>query len=449
MRGCVRTGGIELRFLGAAERVGRSSLEVIRRDGSILLDSGVDFGGKGRDKFPLDPHQNVSSLVLTHAHLDHSGYAPAVISKWECDFLATPPTVDISEILLRDFLNLFPEDEPKPFSNQDIGLLKKRERSIRFGMSTQVDGWEIIPFNAGHVLGSAMIYLRSPDGISLLYTGDLNTSNTRTLRGADVNLPEVNYLIIESTYGGDQDVHPSRKKVERKFVEDIKSVIQSGGVTIVPAFALGRAQEVLLTLIHYMESGFLPEVPIFVDGMIREVSKFYTIYWSWLRPELQRRVRESKKGLFDHRAIEEVWSREEILDLSEPFIVVTTSGMLQGGPVLTYLKHFGTKKGNLIYLTGYQVRGTRGRLLMDGERDIPMPDGSSIHIEAEVKFADFSAHADQPNLINFVSKLSENGLREVILVHGEPDKMRQLRRKLEKRGIRTYIPKLGEVVRLG
>ncbi len=439
---------MSIRFLGAAERVGRSSIEVARGRGSIILDSGVDFGGKGRDKFPLDPSGDVSALILTHAHLDHSGYAPAVVSRWDCSFLATPPTVDVSEILLRDFLNLFPEDEPKPFTNQDIGALKKRERSIMYGVPSDVDGWEVIPYNAGHVLGSAMIYVRSPEGTSLLYTGDLNTSNTRTLRGADVNVPKVDYLVIESTYGGDQDIHPSRKKVERRFVEDIRNVTQSGGVTIVPAFALGRAQEVLLTLIHYMESGFLPEVPVFVDGMIREVSKYYSIYWSWLRPELQRRVRESKRGLFDHRVIEEVWSRDELLDLSEPFIVVTTSGMLQGGPVLTYLKHFGTKRGNLIYLTGYQVRGTRGRLLMDGVRDLPMPDGSVIRIEADVKFADFSAHADQPNLINFVSKLSENGLKEVILVHGEPEKMRQLRRKLEKRGIRTYIPKLGESIQL-
>lgn len=443
------TSEVGIRFLGGAEGVGRSSVEILDGTRSIVLDSGVDLGKKGRDRYPLDPKGEVYALVLSHAHLDHSGYTPAIMARWECDFYATPPTVDISEILLKDFLNLVPEDEEKPFTMKEVSLLKKREKSVRYGFPTQLeDGWELIPFNAGHVLGSAMIYLKAPNGSTLLYTGDLNTSNTRTLRGADTNLPEVNYLIIESTYGGDEDVHPSRKKVERKFVEDIKAVIESGGVTVVPAFALGRAQEVLLTLIHYMESGFLPEVPIFVDGMIREVSKFYSMYWSWLRPELQRRIRGSKKGLFDHRVIEEVRSRDELLELSEPFIVITTSGMLQGGPVLTYLKHYGTRQGNLIYLTGYQVRGTRGRMLLDGVQDLPMPDGSTIHIKADVKFADFSAHADQPNLINFISKLWGRGLKEVILMHGEPEKMQQLRRKLERRGIRTYIPKLGEVVPL-
>ncbi len=196
-----------------------------------------------------------------------------------------------------------------------------------------------------------------------------------------------------------------------------------------------------------MESGVLQEVPIFVDGMIREISKYYNAYWSWLRPELQRMIRESKRGLFDHRAIEEVRNREELLEISEPFIIVTTSGMLQGGPVLTYLKHFGTKRGNLIYLTGYQVKGTRGRMLLDGIRQIPMQDGI-IEVKCDVKFADFSAHADQPNLINFIMKVASKGLKEVILVHGEPDKLTQLRRKLEARRIRAYIPYEGEVLRI-
>jgi len=384
---------------------------------------------------------------LTHAHLDHSGYGPALVRDYDCDFYATPPTVDISEVLLKDFLSLIPEDEERPYSHREIAALRKKERSIRFRIPTELDGgWEIIPFNAGHVLGSVMLYFRSPSGHTILYTGDLNTSNTRTLRGADVNLPEVEYLIIESTYGGNEDIHPSRKKVERKFVEDIKATIEEGGVTIIPAFALGRAQEVILTLIHFMESGFLPEVPIFIDGMIREVSKFYTMYWSWLRPELQRRIRESKQGLFDHKAIEEVRSRDEILELSEPFIVVTTSGMLQGGPILTYLKYYGVDSRNMIYLTGYQVKGTRGRMLLDGIREIPMPDGTTINIRAKIGFADFSAHADQPNLINFISKL--RSVKEVILVHGEPDKMIQLRQKLAKRKIPTYIPELGETIYL-
>ncbi|MEM3446336.1 MAG: MBL fold metallo-hydrolase RNA specificity domain-containing protein [Candidatus Korarchaeum sp.] len=434
-----------LRFLGGARCVGRSGVEVTGRS-SLILDYGIDLGAASSKLTPLDPRTSPEALILTHAHLDHYGASPLILKQWDCDVYVTPPTVDVGEILLKDFLSLSSEYTDKPYSFQDVQLLRRRERSIRLNDILYLDGWELRTFNAGHVLGSVMIHLTSSDGKSLLYTGDLNTSGTRTLRGAETELPKVDYLIMEATYGGDADVHPSRKKVERQFVEDIKSVIARGGVTIIPTFALGRAQEVLLTLIHYIESGVLQEVPIFVDGMIREISKYYNAYWSWLRPEIQRVIRESRRGLFDHRAIEEVRNREELLELSEPFIVLTTSGMLQGGPVITYLRHFGTRSGNLIYLTGYQVKGTRGRMLLDGIRQIPMPDGTLIEVKSEVKFADFSAHADQPNLINFVTKIASKGLKEVFLVHGESEKLVQLRRKLEGRNIRTYIPHEGEVI---
>lgn len=438
---------MKLRFLGGARCIGRSSIEVIGRT-SLILDSGIDVGAVSSKLTPLDPKSDPDALILTHAHLDHYGASPLLVKQWDCDVYVTPPTVDVGEILLRDFLSLSSEYAEKPYSLQDVSLIRKRERSVRINDTIQLGEWVLRTYNAGHVLGSIMVHLSSEDDISILYTGDLNTSGTRTLRGADTELPRVDYLIIEGTYGGDDDVHPSRKKVERKFVEDIRETVARGGVTIIPTFALGRAQEVLLTLIHYIESGVLQEVPIFVDGMIREISKYYNAYWSWLKPELQRTIRESRRGLFDHRMIEEVKNREELLELSEPFIVVTTSGMLQGGPVLTYLKHFGTRSGNLIYLTGYQVKGTRGRMLLEGIRQIPMPDGSSIEVKSEVKFADFSAHADQPNLINFITRIASKSLKEVILVHGEPEKLIQLRRKLEGRGIRTFIPYEGESITL-
>ncbi len=409
------------------------------------MDYGIDLG-TGSRLTPLDPRTSPEALILTHAHLDHYGAAPLILKRRDCDVYVTPPTVDIGEVLLKDFLSLSSEYAEKPYSIQDVQLLRKRERSIRLNDTINLNGWELRTFNSGHVLGSVMVHLTSEDGRSLLYTGDLNTSGTRTLRGAETELPRVDYLLIEATYGGDGDIHPSRKKVERQFIEDIKGVIARGGVTIIPTFALGRAQEVLLTLIHYIESGVLQEVPIFVDGMIREISRYYNAYWSWLRPEIQRVIRENRRGLFDHGVIEEVRDREELLELSEPFIVVTTSGMLQGGPVLTYLKRFGTRSGNLIYLTGYQVKGTRGRMLLDGIRQIPMPDGNLIEVRSEVKFADFSAHADQPNLINFITRIASKGLKEVLLIHGEHEKLVQLRRKLEGRNIRTYIPHEGETV---
>ncbi len=434
---------MRVRFLGGAREIGRSCMEVESSSTRILMDAGINLG-QG-DRYPLDPSGPVDALLITHAHLDHSGYSPKIVKDHDCPIFSLPPTRDLSEILLLDFLNLTPPEE-RVFSHENVMYLKRKERLVDYDAAFIVKNLEFQFFNAGHVLGSAMIYMRGEDK-SLLYTGDLNIVNTRTIRGAKMDLPKVNYLVIESTYGGNQDIHPARKRVEKRFISDIAQTIECGGKVLVPCFALGRAQEVLLTIIDYMDSGVLPKTPTFIDGMIREVNKIYAIHWFWLRPELRNKIRTLRKSPFEHPYLDEVKSREEIVDINEPYIIVTTSGMLQGGPVLEYLKHLGTEEGNLIYLTGYQVRGTIGRDLLEGRREISLQDtGEILEIKAEVKFADFSAHADQVGLMNFISRMK--GLEEVILVHGEPDKMNDLRRKLESRGFNVYIPSVGETILL-
>jgi len=432
--------GAELRFLGAAREVGRACIELRAEGLSLLLDSGVNLGGKGRDRVPLRPASNPDALLLTHAHLDHSGYSPVVVREYSCRVYATLPTRDLSELLLVDALSHL-EGSPD-YSNEDVMRLRAVEEPVDVGLEFSIGSIRITPLNAGHVLGSVMYLIELPDGPRVLYTGDVNTANSRTLRGANLSGVEADYLIIESTYGGDGDVHPSRKKIERKFISDIRTVLKSGGKVIIPTFALGRAQEVILTLISYLDSGLLPEVPIFVDGMIREVNRLYSLYWTWLRPELQRKVRASRRNPFEHKMVEEVKSREEILEIQEPYIIVTTSGMLQGGPVLCYLEGLAGDSSNLIYLTGYQVPGTRGRALLEGIRVLEIGEGRKISVRARVEFADFSAHADQNGLLSLIYRVS--GLREVLLFHGEKEKMDDLRRKVERRGLMAYAPRLGE-----
>jgi len=436
-----------LRFLGGAREVGRSSIELTVGRRTILLDAGVNVGAQDpEEQFPLSPKGDLEALIVTHAHLDHSGFSPAIVRDHGCPIFSTPPTRDVSELLLLDYLSLQKENH-KPYTNEDVMRLRGVEKTVNLRSTLWIGDLAVTLYDAGHVLGSAMIRVELPEGPSILYTGDLNLGGTRTLKGAELDLPATDIVIIESTYGGDGDVHPSRKKVERKFVSDIKDTAERGGKIIIPCFALGRAQEVILTLLTHIDSGAMPPIPIFVDGMIVTVNRIYSLYWSWLRPELQRRVRLSRRSPFEHELVEPVRNREEIFEIAEPYIVVTTSGMLQGGPVIEYLKRLGGEERNLIYLTGYQVRGTRGRALLDGQREIQMPDGELIRIRARVELAEFSAHSDQSGLISFISHVP--GVREVLVVHGEPEKSRQLKAKLEARRLLAYVPRLGEKVKLG
>jgi len=441
-------GGFYLRFLGGAREVGRSSVELGLGSKSLILDSGVHVGAKTpEDRYPLQPSGEVEALIVTHAHLDHSGFSPALVRDTGCPIYSTPPTRDVSELLLVDFLSLQGQSgEDKPYENEDVMRLRSLERPVSLRSPFEIGDATVTLYDAGHVLGSAMVRIEIPETFSILYTGDLNLGGTRTLSGADTDIPPTDYVIIESTYGGDGDAHPARKKVERKFIFDVRETVSRGGKVVIPCFALGRAQEVLLTLLAHIDSGSLPPTPIFVDGMIVTINRIYSLYWSWLRPELQRKVRLSKRSPFDHELVEEVRDREEILEITEPYIVVTTSGMLQGGPVVDYLRGLAGDSRNLIYLTGYQVRGTRGRALLEGQRRLTLDEGEEIEVRARVEFAEFSAHSDQSGLIAFLSHIP--GVKEVFVVHGEPEKSRQLSMKLESRGTLSYVPRVGERVAL-
>ncbi|MHA1410865.1 MAG: MBL fold metallo-hydrolase RNA specificity domain-containing protein, partial [Candidatus Odinarchaeia archaeon] len=251
----------------------------------------------------------------------------------------------------------------------------------------------------------------------------------------------------ESTYGGPDDKHPSAQKTDREFVKNINSALKKGGKVLIPVFAVGRAQEVMLTIDDYMRSGMLLTVPIFVDGLIRKINELYTLYWEWLRPELQKRTRFSRQSPLEAENFYLVKDREAVCKMKDPCIIISTSGMLEGGPAIYYLSKLAEDNRNLIYLTGYQVEGTRGRKLLDGEKDIELPSGDTLTVESDVKFADFSAHADQPGLINFISKLNKK--ENIFCVHGEENKTIKLADRLSQlKDTRAYSPSVGETIRV-
>ena len=435
---------LTLAFLGGAREVGRTSMLLELEDMNILLDCGINLGTKGENRYPISPPKKPDIAIVSHAHLDHSGYIPVIARKYGCKIYATPPTQDISEILYIDLLKIAKEcNEAPPFEVKDVMALRKYfiDSSYRTPITLHKNT-RLTMYRSGHILGSAMIKIETDD-LSILYTGDLSMRNSKTLEMADVGVGKVDILIIESTYGHSSDKHPSRQKTEQEFIKTIEKTIKRGGKILIPAFAVGRAQEVMLTLESHMRSKALTNVPIYIDGMIKKINELYRIYWLYLRPQIRRAIRYAKRNPLESRLFTIVKDRDEPVERKEPCIIISTSGMLEGGPAMFYLKELGSDPKNLICLTGYQVPGTRGRRLLDGERKIELPKGGSVEVLAEVKMFDFSAHADQPSLFRFISYL--RGLKKVFCIHGEEIKVLDFSERIKKnKKIEAYAPKVGE-----
>ncbi|MFQ5819095.1 MAG: MBL fold metallo-hydrolase [Candidatus Heimdallarchaeota archaeon] len=436
-------------FLMNATEVGRASILLQEAKTKLVLDSGILPGAKPeQERIPKDPGP-IQALILSHAHLDHSGYVPALLKKYKSKFIATPATQDLSEILWHDSLKIARQDdhlEPL-FDTKDIQRVRKFAIDGRYRVYMPIKGQNlgVQLFSAGHILGSSMIRIKSKNS-SLLYTGDINTRHTRTLDTADEQLPPIKTLIIESTYGGPKDKHSSLKKVEQDFISAIRDTLLNNGKVIIAAYAVGRAQEAMLVLEAYMRSGAIPTVPIWIDGMISSVNERYKLYWEWLRPEIQREIRYTQRSPLDAPIFHPVnngKTRKTLIKDKKPWIVVTTSGMLQGGPVIRYLKAFGKDDKNLICLTGYQAPETRGRALINGSRTLTLDD-EPYNIGAQVKQFEFSAHADQPGLLRFVSHLK--GLKKVFVIHGENSKPKLLAKRIESLidGVEAFVPDPGE-----
>ncbi len=435
---------IELTFLGGAREVGRSCVSIKKKNKLILLDAGIHLGKVRGDAYPLEPSDPPNAVFITHAHLDHSGYLPAIISKYQCPEFSTPPTQDLGELLQMDFLKLQREwnIEP-PYTSEEVMAVRSHAEDINYMVEINLRGGiRAMLLRSGHILGAAMVRLEVNNHI-ILYTGDLSTRNTRTQDMADTSLGKVDTLIIESTYAAQSDRHPSFQKVERNFIDSINKALDRGGRVLVPVFAVGRAQEVMLSLEAYIRSGVLTQVPIYIDGMIKKVNEVYRLYWSYLRPTIRRQIRYTRQSPLESDIFFEVYQRKGV-NLDEPCIIISTSGMLEGGPVIGYLKQLSDDPKNLICLTGYQVSGTRGRRLQDGEKEIKLsPNGEPVKVDSEIKSFEFSAHADQSGLFRFISKIK--GLERVYCIHGEEWKIVEYSERIEKlKKIDAYSPLNGE-----
>ena len=429
---------MKIRFLGASGEVGRSCILLESNRKKTLLDCGVKFT---RDNaFPIIEDQTIrklNSVVLSHAHMDHSGYLPYLYKAgYKGKVLLTKPTRDLTQVLLADYLRI--SKNLVPYTQKDIN--KYLQNCVSLEYEEEKAGTKL--HEAGHILGSAMTTVRMQKH-KVLYTGDINLRDSRLLEGARARF-HADTLITESTYGGNNDEHIPMKRAGQELVQSIQATFKKGGKVIVPTFAIGRGQEVLFTIESHMRSGTLKEAPIYIDGMINKALRIYRHNADHLKKEIQRRILTSDDDPFKSKYYHtpKKKDRSDVYE-HDRVIIVTTSGMLNGGPVLGYLKKLAPNKKNKIILVGYQARGTRGRELLEGADELEI-DGERVPINLELDEAKFSAHSDQKELLGLIDGVK--GLKRVFIVHGEKDKSEEfaqtIRRKNKK--LIVEVPKLGE-----
>ncbi|MDG6954066.1 MAG: beta-CASP ribonuclease aCPSF1 [Nitrososphaerota archaeon] len=433
---------VTIKTLGAFQQVGRSCVLVETAESKILLDCGIHPGSRNSwDAYPrldwadISPNE-LDAIVVSHAHLDHQGFVPAMYKYgYDGPVYCTEPTLPLMTMLQNDFVKIAQiEGGRLIYDQKDIRDEIQHAITLPYGMVTDISpDIKLVFNNAGHILGSATVHLHIGDGAhNIVYTGDYKYGRTALFDSATWNYPRVETLITESTYGAKEDIMPVREEVEMSFVSAINETLQQGGKVLIPIPAVGRAQEILIVLDQYMRNKVLMEAPVFMEGMISEATAIHVSYADYLSRELRTKILEEGVNPFKSEYFTEV---EHPADREEayregPAIIMATSGMLEGGPVLDYFEHLAPSEKNKILFVSYQVQGSMGRRVLDGGSQASLMDQNGkikiVDVKAKVQKADgFSGHSDYNQIIRFVGKVRPK-LQLVIVNHGEKRKTENL-----------------------
>ena len=410
--------GIKIQFLGGSNEVGSLAMTLETDGMRILFEYGISPGKPPTYPLPTPP---VDLTLLTHAHLDHSGMIPWLCSRENSAVLATELTNKISKLLFRDSVKIAKMDGYSlPFDQADVKEAEHSFVEVAPSQKREIgENNEVRFHSAGHIPGSLMFELVGSKKI--LFTGDMNVIDTRLMKG--VKPVSCDILFLEGTYAGRE--HPKREELEKQFLDKVDEVVSRGGIAVIPTFAVARSQEVALVL---KNSGY----NVWFDGMGRKVSKIFLKY-----PSSLRSVEELKKAVNKVNFVHSDHGRKLALK-SE--VILTSSGMMDGGPVLWYMKHLKSDPKSAVLLTGYQIEGTNAKLLRDnGKLNFY---GVTENIECEVGYFDFSAHAGHSELIKFARQCNPE---KIVLFHS--DNRGALVEPL-KDFAEVYTPNNGEIVAL-
>ena len=420
---------MEIKVLGAAGEVGRSAFQVNCDGTNFLLDYGVMFG-KPRGAPPTYPlhvkPRDIDSVIITHAHLDHSGCVPSLFVSGNCNVFGTAPTFDLSKLLIQDMIKI--EKNSHSFGIPEIDNMMQKSKIIGFKEKITRGNASFELRSSGHVIGGSTVLVES-NNKKLFYTGDINLRGSRLLPPADLDIGEVDMVITESTYS--QENQMPRNESEKGLIDFANEVIDRKGTLFIPSFSVERSQEVASVLIN---SGFKHK--IIMDGMALKVNEVLLRYPEYLRnPEIFKNVMDKVVAVRDHN--------ERKKALKEPCVVISPAGMLVGGNAVYYLQELSFSDKNGIALVSYQGEGTPGKKLLDTGK--VQTRGKDLNVKAEVKQFQFSGHADRDSLFEMIKNLKGNP--RIMTVHGDDESCTRFAEEIhEKFGFEAHAAKLDEKI---
>jgi KH/beta-lactamase-domain protein len=444
--------------LGGWREVGRSAMLVETPKSKILMDCGIKAGAANSEAYPIFnlkefDYNELDAIVVSHSHLDHLGAVPMLYEYgFSGPLYISVPTLDLATLLWFDYIDVMHKNTNSPlFTARGVKEAVKHAITLEYGeVSDVAPDIRLTLENAGHVLGSAMVHLHVGEGLhNILYTGDLKFGRTTLLDPAFTDFQRIETLIIESTYGGQEDTFPPRAEVEKQLMDIVNKTMERNGICLIPAFAVERAQEVMAILV---ENNF--QYPIYLDGMIWDANGIFSAYPEYFGRNMQRKF-FSGEDPFSNSIFKRIASSQEREKCWEnrPCVIVSSSGMLVGGPVITHLQNLAEDSRSTLLFTGYQGEGTMGRRIQKGWKEIPLKvengRASVINLNMEIQTIDgLSGHSSRNELLNFINRLSSQPDR-VMCVHGDGPKTLDLARSIHKIfKIETSAPRNVEAIRL-
>jgi len=431
----------------------------------VLMDAGINPGSQepiqafprfDTDEFDLE---KLDAVIISHAHLDHCGILPFLFKYgYDGPIYCSEPTAVLMTLHQLDYLDVHSkEGSHSPFDQRDVREVVTHTIPLRYNVVTDVaPDIKLTLHNAGHILGSSMVHLHIGEGLhNVVYSADFKFGRTMMLDPAMGLFPRAETLIIESTYGGPDDIMPDREGVEGRLVSIVNETVEKNGKVLIPVPAVGRAQEIMLVLDAYMRNGALRELPIYIEGMVNEATAIHTAFPEYLVRDIREQILHKDVNPFQSEYFHPVThprDREEIV-AGGPCVIIATSGMLEGGPAIDYFRHLAPSPANTLAYVSYQVEGTLGNRIKNGLKEVPLygHDGKVELVKVNMRVESiegFSGHSDRNQLLSFIKRMTPKPTR-IIVNHGERRKSDMFAQTVNRYfGIRTVVPDVLESLRL-